>query len=255
LARLCTFSDELIRWSTLGLRGQIAKTVENIAATNIVDLTFRNIDEKFFSLTVIVDRSESMELWSELIKNFEQMLYTMGVFTRISIYYWDTRTKNPILYVDKNLKNKIQENTIVGDDQHNLIWVMSDCISPAWKSGESFKSIAQWSKRSLTSIIHMFPKEMWVGTMLFKGTPTHFSSRVFHPLNKQLISHSYRSQDKNLKIPVISFDPYALQSWAQMVVNSRDNMISGIELGDLNFNYRENVAKKEIKERQKKSAK
>ena len=211
------------------------KTVESIASLKIFDLVFRKVEEKSFFLTLIIDQGETMELWSELIKNFEQMLMTMGVFARISLYYWDTKEKKPLLYVDKALKREVFEKLIVTDGKRNLVWVMSDCIAPAWKSGEAFKSIDRWATKSFTSILQMFPKEMWMGTMLFKGKHIRVSSNTFNPLNQKLqIKPSKR--DKNaLKIPIISFDPYSLQAWAKVVVNIKGNSISGIELKDLDF--------------------
>jgi len=222
------------------------KTVENIASTKVFDLVFKQVEEKSFFLTLVIDQGETMELWSELIKNFEQMLMTMGVFSRITIYYWDTKKEKPILYVDKALKREASEKLVVIDGQRNLVWVMSDCIAPAWKSGEAFKSIDRWATKSFTSILQMFPKEMWMGTMLFKGKHIRLSSNSFKPINKKLQIKSSKREKEVLKIPVISFDPYALQAWAKVVVNSKDNSISGIELDSLDFEALKTPLKKEI---------
>jgi len=83
------------------------KTVEHIASSKVFDLVFKRLDEKSFLLTIVIDRGETMELWDELVKNFEQMLYTMGVFARISIYYWDTKKRTPQLYYDRGLKREL----------------------------------------------------------------------------------------------------------------------------------------------------
>jgi len=222
------------------------KTVENIASTKVFDLVFKRVEEKSFFLTLVIDQGETMELWKELIKNFEQMLMTMGVFSRISIYYWDTKKEKPILYVDKALKREASEKLVVIDGQRNLVWVMSDCIASSWKSGKAFKSIDRWSTKSFTSILQMFPKEMWMGTMLFKGKHIRLSSNSFNPINKKLQIKPSKRENDALKVPVISFDPYALQAWAKVVVNSKENSISGIELKDLDFEPIKTSPKKEI---------
>ncbi len=215
------------------------KTVENIALLQVFDLVFKKVQEKSFLLSIIIDRGETMELWDELIKNFEQMLYTMGVFRQISIYYWDTTQTEPRLCYDRALKRELNESNIMIDGQNNLVWVLSDCIAPSWRSGESFKSIARWSTKSFTSIMQMFPKEMWMGTMLYKGKHTRFSSTKFNGLNRELKnSQERRKKEKSgLKIPIISFDPYALQAWAKVVINARNNSISGVVFKELEFEY------------------
>jgi hypothetical protein len=157
----------------------------------------------------------------------------MGVFSHIYLYYWDTRSSVPVLYADKNLKTKINER-LVGKEESNLIWIMSDCLSPSWESSHAFKSIEKWSKKSFTSIMQMFPKEMWMGTMLHKGKHAHFHSTFFNPLNNHLQSDRRRKKE-GLKIPVISFNPYALQSWARVVVGSYRNIISGVMFENLDF--------------------
>jgi len=222
------------------------KTVENIASLKVFDLVFKQVHEKSFFLTIVIDRGETMELWDELIKNFEQMLLTMGVFARVSIYYWDTKDKKPRLYVDRELKREISENLVVMDGKRNLVWVMSDCIAPSWRSSEAFKSIDRWSLKSFTSILQMFPKEMWMGTMLFKGKHIRLSTTSFNPINKKLKIKSSKREKNALKIPVISFDPYALQAWAKVVVNAKNNSISGVELEDVDFTLVKSVSKKEI---------
>jgi len=222
------------------------KTVENIASLKVFDLVFKQVQEKSFFLTIIIDRGETMELWDELITNFKQMLLTMGVFARVSIYYWDTKDKNPRLCGDRELKREISEKLVVMDGKRNLVWVMSDCIAPSWRSAEAFKSIDRWSKKSFTSILQMFPKDMWMGTMLFKGKHIRLSSTSFNPINKKLKIQTAKREKNSLKVPIVSFDPYALQAWAKIVINSRNNSISGIELEDLDFPYVERVSKKEI---------
>ena len=215
------------------------KTVENIAASALFDLTFRQQQERHFFLTLVIDRGDTMILWQELIKHFESMIYTMGVFSRISLYYWDTTQKNPVLYYDKALTRETYEKNITLDEKRNLIWIMTDCIGLAWKTGAAFKSIQRWSTKSLTSIMQMFPKEMWMGTMLYKGKHSQLSATAFNPLNKNLITQRRRKKVNSLKIPVISFNPYALQAWAKMVVNKQGNHISGVEfeLNHLSFSY------------------
>ena len=222
------------------------KTVENIASLGIFDLVFKKVQEKSFFLTIVIDRAETMELWDELIKNFEQMLFTMGVFAKISIYYWDTKDNKPKLYADRELKKEISEKVVVLDGKRNLVWILSDCIAPSWRSSEAFQSIKRWSQKSFTSILQMFPKEMWMGTVLFKGKHIRLSTTSFNPSNKKLKAQFSKKEKNTLKIPIISFDPYALQSWAKVVVNARNNSISGIELEEVEFPLIVSNSKKEI---------
>ena len=213
------------------------KSVEQIASSKVFNLVFRGVEEKIFSLTILIDQYETMEIWQELIQSFEQMLSTMGVFYQISVYYWDTTEKKPKLYYDKSLRKKLDESNVVLNGQRTLVWILSDCLAPSWQSGEAFKSIERWSKKSFTSIVQMFPKPMWAGTMLHKGRETQFSTKKSMLLNDALVSHSHKKRKQRLQIPIVSFNPYALQAWARVVVSKPKNKISGIELNEFDFEY------------------
>jgi len=191
------------------------------------------------NISIVIDRSETMMLWGELLGQLEGMISATGFFSRISLYYWDTTTATPTLYCDKALTKVIDEKNITLDQQRNVVWVVSDCLGSAWKSGEAFKSIQRWSVKSLTSIMQMLPKEMWMGTMLHKGKHIQLSSVSFNPLNNNLSTHRRRKKANSLKIPVVSFNPYALQAWAKMAVNKKGNTLSGVEFdaNALDFSY------------------
>jgi len=223
----------LKRYSNKKFEIDIDKTVEAIATTEIFDIKYQRVLEKCYSLTIIIDKSSTMELWQELIRLFIKMLKTTAVFHNVNIYYWDTAHKQPILYYDKDFKQKIDSKSIPNGDKE-LLWVLSDCLAPSWKSGSSFKQIKYWSKYSFISLIQMFPKHMWMGTMLYKGIHTRFKS-LNKIINNDTLYTDIKTDENSLKLPIISFEPFSLQAWAKVVANSFDNSISGIILNNYEF--------------------
>ncbi|RLA72579.1 MAG: hypothetical protein DRG30_07205, partial [Epsilonproteobacteria bacterium] len=217
------------------------RTIEQIATSGIYDLQFKSTKEKKFSLTLIIDTSESMELWEELIVSFKNMLYTQGVFRQITLYYLDTKEPQAKLYHDNKCKRPTKPKNVVINGRENLLWVLSDCISASWKSGNAFELVELWSRYSLSSIVQMFPKEMWMGTMLYQAKQSRFTTKTLNPLNQKLIIQSRRAkrEAKHLKIPVVTFNPYALQSWAKVVTNYPNSSISGVTLSTTSVDHQE----------------
>ncbi len=203
-------------------------TAEYIASSQIFDVKFKQNYEKKYSLTIVIDQNSTMTIWRELISQFIDMIPTMGVFKQIDIFYWDTTGKTAQLFYDKELKQKADDKSIIKDNKYKVVWILSDCLALSWQSGDGFKKIKFWSQTLFVSILHMFPKYMWMGTMLYKLKQTALSSKSAVETNSQLLMNRRSSNTPVAKIPVVSFNPFALQAWARVLVNRPQNSISGV---------------------------
>lgn len=203
------------------------KTVDSIAQTNIYHAILKGKRENYFNLTLIIDQSSSMEIWRELIDEFNRTIQRFGLFNSISFYYLDTKSPEAKLFSDKNKQTKISYKQLAFSNKRGLILILSDCVSPAWRSNHLFKLIEFWSQYSLTSIVQMFPKRMWRGTALDKGFHTSFSSHSFNQLNRNLRS---KEDDEGLNIPIVAFEPISFRHWADVTLGKQGKWIDGIQL-------------------------
>ena len=207
-----------------------AKTVDIIAKTKLVQPIFKAKSVKYFHLVMVIEQSSSMDIWSELLLEFQKTIQRFGVFESITFYY----LAGVKLYADRALKREVFHKKIRLNRQV-LLTVVSDCVSSAWHSNHIFKMLEFWSKSVPVSITHMFPKRMWQGTSLYKGFQTSFTAHDFQPLNKQLKSDDdyYDEEDNTFNIPIINFEPQSVHAWASVIHGKREKWIDGVILEDL----------------------
>ena len=211
-----------------------AKTVDLIAKTKLVQPIFKAKKVKYFHLVMVIEQSPSMDIWSELILEFQKTIQRFGVFESIAFYYLASDKKGVKLYTDRALKREVKYKKLNLSKQ-TLLTVVSDCVSSAWHSNHIFKMLEFWSKSVPVSITHMFPKRMWQGTSLYKGFQTSFTAHDFQPLNKHLKSDDgyYDEEDITFNIPIVNFEPQSVDAWASVIHGKRGKWIDGVILEDL----------------------
>ena len=211
-----------------------AKTVDLIAKTKLVQPIFKAKKVKYFHLVMVIEQSSSMDIWSELIFEFQKTIQRFGVFESIAFYYLASDKKGVKLYADRALKREINHKKL-NLSRQTLLTVISDCVSSAWHSNHIFKMLEYWSKSVPVSITHMFPKRMWQGTSLYKGFQTSFTAYGFQPLNKHLKSDDgyYDEEDITFNIPIVNFEPQSVDAWASVIHGKRGKWIDGVILEDL----------------------
>jgi len=210
------------------------ETVDIIAKTKLVQPIFKAKKIKYFQLIMVIEQSPSMDIWKELLLEFQRTIQRFGVFENIQFYYLASDKEGVRLYRDRALHKEINYKKL-NFNKGTVLTVVSDCISSAWHSNHIFIMLAFWSKTVPVSITQMFPKRMWQGTSLYKGFQTSFTAQTFQALNKQLKSDEdyYDEEDDVFNIPVINFEPQSIEAWASVLQGKRDKWIDGVILEDL----------------------
>ncbi|CAA6819498.1 MAG: Unknown protein [uncultured Sulfurovum sp.] len=210
------------------------KTVELIAKTRLIQPIVKAKKIKYFRLVMVIEQSPSMDIWNELILEFQKTIQRFGVFEGIDFYYLSSNKKGVHLYADRALTRELDYKKLSLRDQ-TLLTIVSDCVSSAWHSNHIFRMLELWSRSIPVSITQMFPKRMWHGTSLYKGFHTSFTSHAFKQLNKHLRSDDgyYDEDDITFNLPVINFEPESVNSWSSVIYGKRDKWIDGVILDDL----------------------
>lgn len=231
------------------------KTVEVSAKTKLIQPIFKAKRVKYFHLIMVIEQSPSMDIWKELLLEFQKSVQRFGVFEGIDFYYLSSNKQGVKLYRDKALKRELSHKKLNLNNQ-TLLTVVSDCVSSGWHSNHIFQMLAFWSKSVSVSITHMFPKRMWQGTALYKGFQTSFTAYGFQPLNMQLSSDDnyYDDEDELFKIPIINFEPQSINAWGLVIQAKKGKWIDGIvleefeelEFKDISTNKREVTSEQRI---------
>jgi len=206
------------------------KTVDWIAQTEIFQIVSSYKEKKVFSLTMLIDKHHSMEIYDDVIDTFTDALSHYGVFFKINFFYLDSSSEETIIYRDKTMQQKIAPKRVASNEK-NLILILSHCITPSWYSNHMYSLIQEWSKKNFCSIVQMLPRNMWLLTSLAQGVELNWKSNKLYPLNQELTSTKeffYFSKDeKLLKIPVIGFEANSFYAWGNVTVGDSRYGIAG----------------------------
>ena len=206
------------------------KTVDWIAQTEIYQVITKFEEKAVFTLSLVIEKHPSMEIFDTLIDTFSDALMHFGIFSRVEIFYLDGKDTKSTLYRDKAMHQKISSKSISRNDK-NLILILSHCNTPAWKSNEMYQHIKSWSEKNLCAIVQMLPRHMWLLTTLQQGAQLDWRTKKTYPINSDLYSikeNFYFDKDKKiLKVPVVGFEPSSFHSYCSLVVGHSTHSISG----------------------------
>jgi len=194
-----------------------------------------------YNLELIIDISESMELWQKTIAEFELLLKRHGAFGNVQSWLLDTDKETlPLSKKANGVKQgslrSYKELSSIGSD--HLILIISDCVSSAWYGKEITKQINFWSKTNCVAILQVLPKTLWENTSLGKR-PIVEVETINNKVNAKLKTEvtdfdPYKSDEPNEKkqpesviVPIITFHSIIMNAWANSLVGIPDFWVLG----------------------------
>ena len=203
-------------------------TAERIAEEKLWLPVMRPAPERWLKLVLVIDEGASMVLWKQTIKKFKQLLEyggfqdvrTWGLFTDERSKVW-LRPRPGSLSRQKRLHNPRE---LIDPNGRRLFVIISDCVSPAWRSGAIAKALAAWACSSPMAIIQVLPEWLWARSALGVARPVLLRSSAPKVPNQRLIMTALDFLDENdvvnrLKVPIVALEPESLRDWAQMVAS------------------------------------
>ncbi len=205
-------------------------TVEYLAQTNILSPKFYAQTEKYYDLYLMLDTSASMTIWQESMENFIKKLQIFSIFRNIKLLYLDSSKEEAIIYNNKSKSSKASK--LLNPEGRCVLFICSDCISPAWSRGDMLEKIYEYQTKIPTSIINMLPRRMWKGTVLRQTNITRLKreNRVLNSdIDSLLLSFDkdYFKQDI-LRIPVVNFSKNDFEAMSQIMTGQPNSSCTGI---------------------------
>lgn len=213
-------------------------TVERIIDENICVPVLRPALSRWFSLSFLVDTSESMIIWQKTIDELMLLIEREGAFRNIETYFFSTDKetveiyKTPIFNIQKPQKRNIKE--IIRPNDPHVILVISDCVATAWHNGQSAKLINDLGKSNLVTIIQLLPKMLWQRTSLSEALMVKFSNPFIEEKNKHIKCTPLNFYDKELSysipIPIVTLTSTVMRTWAKSITGIKGVWSRGVKL-------------------------
>ena len=206
-------------------------TVENIANTNIWDVSTHPKSELKYTLSLIIEKSESMEVWEELIHEFILAMSRFHFFKQVRVFYLKGDNKRYRVYKDKKCKSKVSIKKFYSLKQRNLTILMSDCISIGWGDKRGYKFLNKITKVTPFMILNMLPERMWNRTVLdntWRVKFTHREGWKNNTLVTSLDEKRYKIKKRKLiRVPITTLEKVPLMYWSNIVAGRKNNWLDG----------------------------
>ncbi|MEI6046731.1 MAG: SAV_2336 N-terminal domain-related protein [Chloroflexota bacterium] len=135
--------------------------------------------EKWLEVAVIVDLNSTMLLWHKSVDLFSRLLARHGAFRRVTFWGMDQDEAGVYFQLQgRDKQNSRQRQGLPGaGGGKQLIFVVSDCLSPAWQNGAVGRLLKNWQEHHLVSLIQVLPEWLWERTALGSAEKVFLSAR------------------------------------------------------------------------------
>ncbi len=219
-------------------------TIRRITEEDLWEPVLRPAQERWLSLSLVVDVARSMDLWRPAARELGRVLGQMGSFARVHLWSWDTQ--NGDLALSPALQGPIPGNTRarpseLGDPSGpHLVIVLTDCVADAWENVKAAVRLADWSSDAHLVLAQILPEWLWNRT----GLATALRVRVhslwpFAPTSTlqvvpadPVVAMILRKRgagkgETQVALPIVTFDPEPLARWAKAAAARQDSWVPG----------------------------
>ncbi len=171
----------------------------------------------------MVDSYESMSIWRRPIAELQGLLQRLGAFTDVRLWLLDQEADQPArLGVRRQAQSPMRSpRELVHPQGRRVIVVVSDFLSPMWKSAAVRDMLADWARRGPVVIFQPLPQRLWAYSNA-RPVPVRLYARQAAMPNKYYgcgtqMGRRVERPDGSVPIPVLQIDPVWLNSWSRLL--------------------------------------
>jgi hypothetical protein len=182
-------------------------------------------------LALVVDASESMELWDGHVREFRALCEQLGAFRDIRTWHLvstrESGLRGAALRGASPAAGLRRPQELLEPSGRRLILMITDGVHPGWLPSGPFRALlTQWNSVNPVAIVQPSPQRLWDRSALrpalaeFRATgPSRTSARIIRLPDGQ--PDDFRpAQGRNVAIPILELVPNVLARWARMVCGS-----------------------------------
>ena len=195
-------------------------------------------NERWLSLTLVIERSPTAGLWQDIIADFQRILARQGAFQDVRA--WRLAISNsgqiqlfskPHIPISQQQPRPPKELTDPGG--RHLVLLVSDGLSSLWRSPALYQCLSGWAKVGPVAWLQLLPERLWQRSAVGSGALAQLSAWLPGVANVQLDAQLLSpldeiETDSALKLPVITLQPEPMLQWANVVAGSGNARIAGV---------------------------
>ncbi|PZT71006.1 hypothetical protein DN402_00795 [Streptomyces sp. SW4] len=103
-------------------------------------------EERWLTVTLVVDDGESMALWTRTATRLAAVLAGSGAFRDVRVRHWRSAAGGPVA---------------AGADGRHVVLVLTDMYAPHWRDGATYRRLARWAEAVPVAVVSVLPEYLW----------------------------------------------------------------------------------------------
>lgn len=213
------------------------RTAELSAEAGSLVLSFRQRDERWLDLAVLVDVSASMTIWQGAVDELIGVLTRLGAFREVTTWAFDAdaATAEPRFRplrrgAAARAGTARTAQALTRSPRPRVFLVISDGVGPAWRNAALTGALGYLARRSPVSLVDPLPHRMWHRSGI-RAEPMY--QRVTGAADALAIRH-YRTpwspREPRRWLPVWHLAADELGAWARLMVGAGDRARPGLAM-------------------------
>ncbi|MDX3663374.1 SAV_2336 N-terminal domain-related protein [Streptomyces sp. ID05-26A] len=219
-----------------GARYELAvdATIDRYVETRSLTPVFEPVPERWFNVDVVIDRSSSMRVWQETVREAVELLRQTGAFRLVREWHLDVDDQESLLRDINGMP--IRPERLRDPHQRRLIVIISDCVASGWYAGRTWTMVRSWLASTHTVLFNPLPPKLWrqtaldlPATRLHATTPGAPSATLKHDVPAMA---SLWFAGRWLPLPVAGLSPFSLRQWADTAMAGHRGGCDGVLVPD-----------------------
>ncbi|MDT0310527.1 FxSxx-COOH system tetratricopeptide repeat protein [Streptomyces sp. DSM 44917] len=191
------------------------------------DLVLTDLPDRWFEVTLVVERSTSMSVWYGIVRDLVRLLRNQGAFADVRVCWLDTRGGGAVLRAESGSAT-CGPAALTHPRRSRLILLMSDCVGAGWAQGVVPRLLRSWAREAPVAVLQPLPARLWD---LCEAVPVDLRLRTRAPgLPNSLLelrrggawvrpgdADDAGEEPVPVPVPVLAMEPAWLAGWARLV--------------------------------------
>ena len=217
-----------------------AATLQQIADGGPRAIVWRQRQERWLSVELVLDESLSMHVWRPTLRELRRLLEQHGAFNGVNVWQLNADEPSPQLWRKRGGQRQLTSATkVLNQNRRQLVIVVSDCTAAAWHHGGAYQWLVDWARRAPTVLAQVLPRALWLDTSMIETDVWLSATQAGVPNAALRVNAADDGEDyadwlrKGAPLPVITLDEWSIAPWAKMVAGVSPAPVIGFVLPDM----------------------
>ncbi|MEV6525681.1 FxSxx-COOH system tetratricopeptide repeat protein [Longispora sp. NPDC051575] len=187
-------------------------------------LRYAAAPNRWLDLALVVDAGPSMAVWQRTVVELRRVFERLGAFRDVRTWYAHPGGDGLALGPDSTRGTAARSpEELVDPTGRRLVLLVSDCVGPAWRSGELARWLELWGRSGPVAIVQPLPQRLWdrCAPEFFRAHVTADRAGVANTALDVRLRGTADPAPRGLAVPVLEPEASWLGPWAALVSGAR----------------------------------